>query len=269
MGRWRELENAVQERGLDWGLNHAPADLRYARSNEHARGARLDHLLPAEYRAFVAEVGYPVLGFEYYDRRGISFLPPEAMAYVSADLPDPDEVWPEAVDGGPTVCLYAFFAGTDLSEIDGYAFGPGSGGELVVWQVEDGMPHKECGTFTEWLDSEVTRLAEHAATWSTPEDEDHEEADPHRLLDYSLGGTYDQPPYSAADLELCWVTSDEDSFTYGLVDGTGTWLIPMGQRFYEVQPFRDGVAKVIFESEGASFEGPWVEVRPDGSVVTT
>ena len=63
------------------------------------------------------------------------------------------------------------------------------------------------------------------------------------------------------------MSSDEDSFTHGLVDGTSTWLIPMGQRFYEVRPFRDGVAKVIFEAEGASFEGPWVQIRPDGSVI--
>ena len=78
--RWREFENTLHAKGLDWGLHHAPAQLRHARSTGHPRGARVEHLLPADYRAFVSEVGYPVVGFRYYDRAGISFLPPEVMA---------------------------------------------------------------------------------------------------------------------------------------------------------------------------------------------
>lgn len=270
VGRWRELERVVRELGLDWGLNHAPADLRYLRSSEHAFGARVDHLLPEDYRSFVNAVGYPVVGFSYYDRLGISFLPPEAMACLSADLPDPDEVWPAAVDGQPTVCLHALFAGSDLSEIDGYSFGPGQDGGLVVWQVEDGMPLQECGSFTDWLDGEITRLTEHARTWEPDppaEDDEEPEDDPHRLIDYSLGGHYGQAPYSAADLDLSWVEADEHSHTYGLVDRAGIWLIPLSQRFYDVLPFRDGVAKVILNNEEASWEGPWVEIRIDGSLV--
>jgi len=267
VGRWRGLERVVQERKLDWGLNYAPADLRYVRSGEHAFGARLDHLLPDDYLAFVDAVGYPVVGFAYYDRLGISFLPPEAMAHLSVDLPDPDEVWPEAVEGQPTVCLHALFAGSDLSEIDGYSFGTGQAGGLVVWQVEEGMPRKECGTFTDWLDGEITRLTRHATTW-TPvplEDDEEPEEDPHRLLDYSLGGWYDQAPYSSADLGLHWVESDEHTDTFGLIDDTGTWLIPLGARYRDVLPFRDGVAEVVLD--GAALDS-WTEIRTDGSLVT-
>jgi hypothetical protein len=281
VGRWRGLEQVVRDRGLDWGLNYAPADLRYVRSASHPHGGRVEHLLPDDYRAFVAEVGYPVLGFALYDRLGISFLPPEAMVHISVDLPDPDEVWPDAVAGEPTVCRHAFYAGSDLSDLDGYSFGPGSGGgEPVVWLVEGGMPREECGGFTEWLDGEITRLAEHATTFEPAppakydhihidgddEDEDDgEEPDPHRLLDYSLWGDYGQPPYSAADLGLSWVESDEMSYTYGLIDAAGTWLIPLGDRFREVQPFRDGVAKVRLNTD--DYDAPWTTIRPDGSIV--
>jgi hypothetical protein len=265
LGPWREFERVVHDRGLDWGLDYAPAQLRYARPEGHEYGVRLDHLLPADYRAFVAEVGYPVVGFKYYDRWGISFLPPEAMAYLSVDLPDPDEAWPEPVEGEPTVCLHAFFAGTDLSDIEGYSFGPaGDGGEPVVWLVENGMPCEELGTFTEWFAGEIARLTEHAATFEpAPRQEDHEVADPHRLLDYSLGGDYVQMPYTAADLELTWVESAENSYSYGLVDGTGAWLIPLGMRFREVRPFRDGVAEVVLDAD----PGHWTKIRPDGTVV--
>lgn len=269
VGRWRELERVVRDRELGWGLHHAPADLRYARAEEHALGGRVDHLLPADYRAFVAEVGYPVVGFGYYDRRGISFLPPEAMARLSVDLPDPEDVWPEAVAGQPTPCLHALFAGSDLSEIDGFSFGPGQAGGVVVWEVENGMPRKECGTFAEWLDGEVARLAEHATTWTPDppfegEEEEEPEEDPHRLLDYSLGGHYGQAPYSAADLDLHWVESDVHSGTWGLVDGAGTWLIPLGARFRDVLPFRDGVAEVVLEDAALD---SWVRIRTDGTLV--
>ena len=57
VGRWREFERILRERELDWALHYAPAQLRHARSPEHPAGARLEHLQPADYRAFVAEVG--------------------------------------------------------------------------------------------------------------------------------------------------------------------------------------------------------------------
>ncbi|GGK98649.1 hypothetical protein Ppa06_66870 [Planomonospora parontospora subsp. parontospora] len=74
IGRWRAFEKTLRDREFDWGSHFAPAQLRYARSAEHPRGAGVDHLLPADYRAFVSEVGYPVIGFGYYDRDGISFF---------------------------------------------------------------------------------------------------------------------------------------------------------------------------------------------------
>ncbi|MFE7046676.1 hypothetical protein ACFU9X_47220 [Streptomyces atratus] len=90
VSRWREFEAALEAKGLGWALEYAPADLREARSAHNPYGARLDHLLPADYRAFVKEVGYPVLGFKYYDWHGRSFLPPEPMAVLSPMVYDPD-----------------------------------------------------------------------------------------------------------------------------------------------------------------------------------
>ncbi|GAA0897157.1 hypothetical protein GCM10009557_71620 [Virgisporangium ochraceum] len=266
--RWRQFERTVVERGLGRGLGYAPRQLRYARSVEHRHGADVSHLLPADYRAFVAEVGYPVLGFGYYDREGFSFLPPEAMESRSVDLPGPDDEWPEATEGGPTRCLFALFAAWDLSEIEGYAFGPADGadraGGPAVWLVENGMAREVAhATFTEWLAGELTRQETRLADVS-PEWDD----DPHRLVDYSVDGGYDQKPYTAGDLDLVWVERQEGSpYSYGLVDRAGTWLIPLGKRFRSVRPFRDGIAEVILNDPTTSYAGPWSRIRTDGSVV--
>ena len=115
------------------------------------------------------------------------------------DLPGPDDEWPEATAGEPTRCLFAFFAGWDLSEIEGHAFGPAD-------------------------------TAEESAVW---------------LVERQEGS-----PYS-----------------YGLVDGAGTWLIPLGKRFRSVRPFRDGVAEVVLNDRTTSYAGPWSRIRTDGSLV--
>nr|BFE80664.1 hypothetical protein GCM10020093_032650 [Planobispora longispora] len=76
------------------------------------------------------------------------------------------------------------------------------------------------------------------------------EGDPHRLLDYSLGGSYDRAPYTAQDLDSAWVESPEGSpYSYGLIDGTGARRIPLGKRFRSVPPFRDGAAEVILDAQ--------------------
>ena len=65
IGRWRRFEATLHEKGLGWGLHYAPRHLRWARRKAHPHGGELAHLLPEDYRAFVAEVGYPVVGFHY------------------------------------------------------------------------------------------------------------------------------------------------------------------------------------------------------------
>jgi hypothetical protein len=275
---WRALERAVDERDLRSGLNYAPADLRWARNPDHPFGAQLEHLLPADYRAFVTAVGYPVVGYTSYDTLGLTFLPPEPMAALSVDMPDSEEMWPEKVEGKSTVCLHAFFAGTDLSDVDGYSFGPSrETGDIVVWKVRSGMPDKELGSFTEWFGRAITGLVEHTNTFvpepeydddEYPADEKPAAMDPHRLLDHSMHGRYGQPPYSAEDLDLCWVESQATyPHRYGLVHADHEWLIPLGERFKEVKPFRDGVAEVRLADFDGKHDDPWTRIRTDGSVI--
>ncbi|AXE82118.1 hypothetical protein C5746_40410 [Streptomyces atratus] len=297
VARWREFERLLVGRGLGWGLHYAPAQLRYARAVEHPRGADLEHLLPADYRAFVAEVGYPVLNYGG-DIEGFAFLPPEAMAALSVnqcgpeqsvDQGDPDFVFPRPVKDQPTRCLHAFFAGYDLPDYQGYSLGPASDedkDEIAVWIVEDGGPVETVGTFTEWLNAELGRheqnilgLDDAKATelrmaHSKPDGRSRmagiDGPDPYRLLEASLGGSYDQAAYTAEDLDLVWVGPGMwggDHGAYGLIDGSGTWRIPYGAEFRAVRPFCGGVAEVIVASKNTSRTGPWTRIRPDGSIV--
>jgi hypothetical protein len=284
--RWRAFERLLVDRGLGWGLRYLPAQLRYARDGEHPYGADLGHLLPADYRAFVAEVGYPVLFYDL-DREGFSFLPPEAMAVQSLNQACPAGtgfVFPRPRPGRPTRCMHAFFAGYDLPDYQGYSFGPADGGEVAAWIVEDGGPVVAVGTFTEWLDAELAAHEEHIAGLDEAKvaelRAEHAEPDgrtqmgrtgqrdPHRLLEYSLGGSYDQAPYTPADLDLTWV-GDAGAWTagrsavYGLIDGSGRWRIPPDTRFRVVRPFRDGVAEVVVDT--GDIDG-WTRIRPDGSI---
>lgn len=269
--RWRTFESRMKERGLGFGLHYAPPHLRHARTLDAPRGATLDHLLPDDYRAFVAEVGYPMIGFHYYDRTGFSFLPPSAMAVHSVLLPTPDDEWPKPSKDSPVECFFAFFAAYDLSDVEGYAFGPSEeNGSVVVWLVERGGPSEEVGPFSEWLIGELDRIEKQmeGEDPSTLEKKCDGETDPHRLIDYSLNKTYDVAPYSATDSTLHWVESqNSDPYRYGLIDDDGRWRIPMGDRFKVVRPLRDGVAEVILNEEGATYAGPWKKIREDGSFV--
>ncbi|MEW2634478.1 hypothetical protein AB0903_23275 [Streptomyces sp. NPDC048389] len=264
VSRWREFEHTLQAKGFGWALDHAPADLRWPRSATHPRGARLDHLLPADYRAFVKEVGYPVLGFSYYDRQGTTFLPPAAMSVLSVEIHDEEHGFPEAVEGAPTPCRHAFFAGYDLSDINGYALA-----EDGVWVVEDSAAIEYVGSFTEWLSGTLIDAEYRIAEPGFGADADPgEAADPHRLLGYSLEAVLPRPAYSPADLELSWVEDQsDDPYSYGLIDAEGQWRIPMGRRYVEVRPFRDGVAEVRLPAEDGSYGGPWTRIDTEGAPV--
>jgi hypothetical protein len=272
--RWRAFERRLTDKGLGWALHHAPAQLRQARLANHPRGAAVDHLLPADYRAFVAAVGYPVIGFSSYDHAGFSFLPPETLALQSLMVVGEDEAEPQASVNGPTQCSFAFFAGNDLSDMVGWAFAPpADGGEPVVWYVEGTMAREEAGTFSEWLTAALGRLellvdaidAEKAAEMAGENDG---ERDPHRLIDYSLDKQYDVAAYSAEDLRLSWVMSmASDPYAYGLIDDAGKWRIPLGKGYLAVKPFRDGIAEVVVNKRGASYGGPWTRITTDGTIV--
>ncbi|MGW2084803.1 hypothetical protein [Streptomyces sp. NPDC001880] len=262
VARWREFEKSLHSKGLAWALEYAPADLRWARSADHPHGARVEHLLPVDYLAFVAEAGYPVLGFDYYDRKGMSFLPPDPMAVLSTTVYDDDHGFPTGTGSGPTVCRHAFFAGYDLSDVSGYALA-----EDGVWLIEGSAVVEHMGSFTEWLPSALGELERRIAEPGCGEGvAPGRAADPHRLFDYSLeSGAADRLPYSTPDLELSWVEDQSGtSYAYGLIDAGGRWRIPMGERFLGVRPFRDGVAEVIENAGDSSYSGPWTRIDTEG-----
>lgn len=254
---WRDLERLLESRSLGWALHYLPAQLRVTRSRSNIRGTRYDHLLPGSYKHFVAEVGYPVLGFGYYCRQAWSFLPPEHIASLSANLPDPSGNFPKAGENEPTEALHAFFAGYDLSDIEGWSFAPGrdesspGGEEFVVWQVENGSARDPIGRFEVWMAGEIARLKALVEEFDDDqiaemEAENKGEDDPHRALDYSLESSYELEPYAAGDLALHWVVHQSGTpYSYGLIDDEGTWHMPMGKLFDSVSPFRDGVARIV------------------------
>lgn len=277
----RAFEAQLAARGLSWALHFAPRHLRQARSPDHPRGAALQQLLPADYRAFVESVGYPVIGLAYRDPEGISFLPPEPMAVLSCTLPRFDRslqefVFPPKTSAERTRCFLAFFASYDLGKVHGYAFGPSpSGTDLVVWCIEDGKPVQACGSFSEWCEQTISALSERVANLTDAEvagltaaHARNDASDPHRLLHYALAGSYDLAPYTSADLALSWIEDGSDvPFGYGLIDASGRMLLPITQAYKRVRPFRAGVAEVILNVPGATYAGPWTKIRVDGSPV--
>ncbi|MEM9491324.1 MAG: hypothetical protein AAGC55_19410 [Myxococcota bacterium] len=267
---WNLLLEAAAERGIDAGVYTVPAGLCWPRTIDAPGGARLPEL-PDDYRSFIEAIGgYPVFGLEYYDREGWSFLPPSARAALSVHLPTPDDVWPQVADGVAD-CPFAFIAGVELSDIQGWAFGPREpGGQLVVWSV-DGMPREPLGPFTEWMAENLAEARQRITAASPQEIAEWtealaEETDPHRLIDYSIERRLgDIARRSDDDRALHWVVDQRATpYSYGLFDDrAGTWRLEP-RPMYGVSPFTEGAAEVIPVGDGASYSGPWMRIDAAG-----
>lgn len=268
--RWRAFEKLVGQRKLDWALHYAPPALRFARDTDNPRGAAVAQLLPDDYRGFVEEVGYPIFGLSYYDSAGISFLPPSGMEHLSLMVFDSEGNEPKRSATGPTSCFGAFFAGYELSDVEGFAFAPNDAGELVVWSVEGAMLRDELGAFTTWMGDLIAQLERQVKALTAErirslEGENAGEDDPHRVIDYSLEKSYDVAPYSKSDLRLHWVEDQSsDPYRYGLIEDDGRWIIPMSKRWLAVKPFRRGTAEVILKGAADGYSGPWTRIGLDG-----
>lgn len=154
---WTRLTETLARFDLGAQLDTTAADAGWRIDGaDPGQPAAFDALLPADYRDFVARHGYPLLAAPSRLDYAFAFLPPLAMRQVSADISD------NQASGTTT---FALFAGWNLSNVDGWAFGldpdtPAAG--PVVWLVEDSLPVEVVGSFTQWLaeraDDITTRL---------------------------------------------------------------------------------------------------------------
>jgi hypothetical protein len=176
---WKQFKKLIAARDLAWIAQDVPADLAFEKAPAWAK--QVHALLPDDYRRFVAEVGYPMVGFQLYCAEGWSFLPPAALEFhatlcFSADGEEPTKA-----------PLAAFFAAYhDLADITGYAFVPG---DAAVWAARV-MPRKRLGPFDEWMTGELARLTAHVESLSKADvaqllAASEGERDYHRLLDYA------------------------------------------------------------------------------------
>ncbi len=246
--RWASLQTLMKKKGLGWAFHKLDKKLRVARTPEFYKGVVVSHLLPKDYIKFVNRFGYPVIGFSYYCRVGMTFLPPEYMQALSPLVFDRNGNELTPLIESPTQAQYAFFSGQDLAHVRGVAFGRSKNGKISVWSV-DGTVQVELRSFSEWLNIKIDEITDYITSLSKDEIvqlkiNDTSEGDPHRALDYAV---YDKNnfAFSKKDLSVYWVEDQSTSpYTYGVVDNKGRWLMPLKNQFFEIAPFRHGRARV-------------------------
>ena len=159
---WREVDRVVRAAGLGMRITDVP---RAAKPYKASRPydptvAQLKRHLPSSFVAFTEAVGYPAIDLG----RGLrwTMLPPTAMRQVTGAMGDPAQPFAETRklrEAGTYTWPFAFFAGFDLSDVNGWCFAPpAEGGDPVVWLVEDSLPREEVGTFVDWVAAEAEAL---------------------------------------------------------------------------------------------------------------
>lgn len=268
LSRWTQFKKFIEAKNLSWALNFAPQLLHWSRNSSYINGIQINHLLPDDYLHFTRKVGFPMFGIHYHDTEGFSMLPPSAIENTSFVFGEENGSWLKVSPGVTPMAQRAFFAGYDLSELSGWAFGR-KGTEIVVHEVRDAIIYSHEGSFSDWLNKRLGIIEEKFSQLSTDEitelrQQSQEEKDPHRLIDYSLEKTPHEHIFTPQDLQVHWVKRESN---FGLIDDSGAWLIPMGNQFLAVKPFIDGTAEVVLNESGNTFKGPWSKIRLDGSVI--
>jgi hypothetical protein len=264
---WRNLERTLTARGLAWAFHRLPVNLQVARTPEFPLGIQLEHLLPQDYRAFVHEVGYPVVGFSYYCRIGLSILPPTHIETCSTMVADANGGLLKPARTSCPMAHAAFFAGTDLSEIEGWSFAPdGFGKDPVVWVTSRCMLVEAVGTFDCWATTQAARIdawarALSAADRKTLEEKNEGEDDPHRALDYALDSSEPHNRSTKKDRSFHWVCDQSTTpYRWSVIDDDGVWQLKPGQPFDSVGPFVRGSARV-------ETNGKLLRINPGGTVL--
>jgi len=117
--------------------------------------------LPAEYRAFVGEVGF--VAADFGERARLAFLPPRLVRQVTGAMSDGKTPFDEQRtlrEKGSYRWPFAFFAGYDLADVNGWCFAPKDDATPapLVWAVEESVPVKRLGSFDVWASKEIARL---------------------------------------------------------------------------------------------------------------
>jgi hypothetical protein len=160
---WREAANAVRAAGLGMRIADVPRAAKPYDGAARAHDPTLAQLkphLPAAFATFTEASGYPAIDLG----RGLrwAMLPPTAMRQVTGAMGDPAQPFTETRklrEAGTYSWPFAFFAGFDLSDVNGWCFAPPEGGgDPVVWLVEDSLPREEVGTFEDWVVTEAATI---------------------------------------------------------------------------------------------------------------
>jgi hypothetical protein len=165
VSEWQGLVKQAKAAGLGKRIASVPpAAKRYTGARKaDPKPAQLARFLPAAFTEFTAAVGYPMIDLGRGARWAM--LPPTAMCQVTGAMGSPGQEFAlarTAREKGTYVWPFAFFAGYDLSDVNGWCFASPkdedpANREAVVWAVEDSLPREEVGPFEAWLRGEIKR----------------------------------------------------------------------------------------------------------------
>lgn len=167
MESWkRAVEKVLAAGGSVVRLEPGAGIRQYERSERVTRWLPSPDVLsqhqPRAYTSFVAEHGFPLVSMP--ESHPLAFLPPRAAAQATTAVIEPGRPWSEVVaerDAGRYTWRWVLFATFDLTDVHGWAFGPHPEqpeSEPVVWYVEDSLPLRVEGTFSEWLRQRAAEL---------------------------------------------------------------------------------------------------------------
>jgi hypothetical protein len=164
VAKWRELMNSVKAAGLTSRVAASAATAKVplygAKRKSDPTAEQLAKHVPASFTMFVNAIGYPAIDLG----RGCrwAMLPPPAMCQVTGAMGDPAQPFDQTRklrESKKYEWPFAFFAGFDLSDVNGWCFAPPEGGgDPVVWLVEDSLPCEEVGLFDDWIANEIAAM---------------------------------------------------------------------------------------------------------------
>lgn len=182
---WLELEQQLRDTRGENAVGQYPVELE-PRHVTFKHAPDLTALLPDAYQRFVEALGYRWVNT---GRKGLGFLPPRWRVRESQAMGVPGRDWTavrEEREAGRHTYRFVMFASADLNDSNGYCFGKsGSDESLVVWLVEDSLPTREEGPFSEWLARMLAPLRK-AASKSPQRVAAHSLGDPLALAQMSV-----------------------------------------------------------------------------------